>query len=68
LEPQEIAYRETLLAKAANQLGCNLPEPLMYMFFLPITAIPDYAITDVGPVDCIALATFDPILALTKGE
>lgn len=68
LEPEEIAYRETLLTKAANQLGCNLPEPLMYMFFLPITAIPDYAITDVGPVDCIALKTFDPILELIQNK
>ncbi|QOX62877.1 adenine deaminase [Anoxybacterium hadale] len=68
LEPEEIAYRETLLTKAANQLGCDLPEPLMYMFFLPITAIPDYAITDVGPVDCIALETFDPILELVKDK
>ncbi len=68
LEPQEIAYRETLLTKAANQLGCNLPEPLMYMFFLPITAIPDYAITDVGPVDCIALTTFDPILEVMESK
>jgi adenine deaminase len=67
LEPEEIAAREILLTKAANQLGCDLPEPLMYMFFLPITAIPDYAITDVGPVDCIALATFDPILELIQG-
>lgn len=66
LEPAEIAYRETLLNKAANALGCDLPEPLMYMFFLPITAIPDYAITDVGPVDCIALDTFDPILELIE--
>lgn len=66
LEPAEIAYRETLLNKAANELGCDLPEPLMYMFFLPITAIPDYAITDVGPVDCIALTTFDPILELIE--
>ncbi|MEG1704080.1 MAG: adenine deaminase C-terminal domain-containing protein [Niameybacter sp.] len=66
LEPADIAYRETLLSKAANELGCDLPEPLMYMFFLPITAIPDYAITDVGPVDCIALTTFDPILELTQ--
>lgn len=66
LEPAEIAERETLLNKAANELGCDLPEPLMYMFFLPITAIPDYAITDVGPVDCIALTTFDPILELME--
>lgn len=66
LEPADIAYRETLLTKAANKLGCDLPEPLMYMFFLPITAIPDYAITDIGPVDCIALKTFDPILELIQ--
>lgn len=61
-EPEEIARIEKLLSLAANELGCDLPEPLMYMFFLPITAIPDYAITDVGPVDCIALKTFNPIL------
>jgi len=61
-EPEEIARIEKLLSKAANDLGCNLPEPLMYMFFLPITAIPDYAITDVGPVDCIGLKIFNPVL------
>lgn len=66
LEPEEIANWEKLVNKAANELGCDLPEPLMYMFFLPITAIPDYAITDVGPVDCIALDTFDPILELIE--
>lgn len=64
LEPEEIAHRETLLTKAAQQLGCTLPEPLMYMFFLPITAIQDYAITDVGPIDCVSLTTFDPIIEL----
>ncbi|MFI3207934.1 MAG: adenine deaminase C-terminal domain-containing protein [Eubacteriales bacterium] len=61
-EPLEIADIEVKLTKAANEIGCDLPEPLMYMFFLPITAIPDYAITDVGPTDCIALKVFDPIL------
>ena len=61
-EPEEIAKVEKMLSSAANKLGCDLPEPLMYMFFLPITAIPDYAITDVGPVDCIALKVFNPIL------
>lgn len=61
-EPEEIARIEKLLSKGANELGCDLPEPLMYMFFLPITAIPDYAITDVGPVDCIELKIFNPIL------
>ncbi|MGL4773897.1 MAG: adenine deaminase [Clostridium sp.] len=66
LEPEVIAEWETRVNRAANTLGCDLPEPLMYMFFLPITAIPDYAITDVGPVDCIALDTFNPILELIE--
>lgn len=65
-EPEDVARKERELTAAAKQLGCNLPEPLMYMFFLPITAIPDYAITDVGPVDCVKLVTFDPILELKQ--
>ncbi|MEG2339014.1 MAG: adenine deaminase C-terminal domain-containing protein [Clostridium sp.] len=64
LEPAEVMEREIQLKDASRALGCTLPEPLMYMFFLPITAIPDYAITDVGPVDCVNLTTFDPILEL----
>ena len=39
---------------------------MMYMFFLPITAIPDYAITDAGPVDYTALTTFEPVLEVTE--
>ncbi len=57
-----MAERETRLDDAARELGCNLPYPFMYMFVLPITSIPDYAITDLGPIDCIALEIFDPIL------
>ena len=68
LEPEEIARLEKLINNSASELGCDLPEPLMYMFFLPITAIPDYAITDVGPVDCIALDTFDPILEIIESK
>ena len=49
-----------------RSLGSDLPNPMMYMFFLPITAIPDYAITDVGPVDYLALTTFDPVLDLKE--
>lgn len=65
-EPEEIAKKEAMLSLAARELGCDLPDPLMYMFFLPITAIPDYAITDVGAVDCIALQVFNPILSQTE--
>ena len=61
-EPEVIAAQEKKVDQAARMLGSDLPDPMMYMFFLPITAIPDYAITDVGPVDYLALTTFDPVL------
>ena len=35
----------------------------MYMFVLQITAIPDYAITDLGAIDCVNLKVFDPVSA-----
>ena len=47
---------------ATRSLGCDLPSPLMYMFVLSITAIPDYAITDLGAIDCVALKSFDAVL------
>lgn len=66
LEPAEVSEKTTLLKKAARSIGSELEEPIMWMFFLPITAIPDYAITDVGPVDYVNLRIFDPILELIE--
>jgi adenine deaminase len=62
LEPRTLAKKEIELKEAANQLGCELPDPLFYLSFLPITAIPDLAITDGGNVDYRELKYFDPIL------
>lgn len=63
-EPEEVMEMEQRIRKAAWDLGSDLPDPMMYMFFLPITAIPDYAITDVGPTDYPNLCIYDPILEL----
>ncbi len=68
IEPEEMAAKEKKLDDAARTLGCDLPEPFMYMFFLPITAIPDYAITDIGTIDCISLKKIDPILGAVEYE
>jgi adenine deaminase len=61
LDPAEMARCEAALDDAARTLGCRLPWPFMYMFVLQITAIPDYAITDLGPIDCTELRVFDPV-------
>lgn len=62
INPHEMAKMEDALDEAARTLGCTLAWPLMYMFVLSITAIPEYAITDLGAVDCVALEIFDPVL------
>jgi len=62
LDPHEMAIKESNLDQAAKALGCTVDWPFSYLFFLPITAIPDYAITDVGLVDVAAMAVFDPVL------
>ncbi|MFI6294161.1 adenine deaminase [Nonomuraea sp. NPDC050790] len=55
LPAAEMAVAEQRLDDLARELGCTLPSPLMYLFFLSITAIPDYAVTDLGLVDCVNL-------------
>ncbi|MCG0906300.1 adenine deaminase [Lactiplantibacillus plantarum] len=66
LAPDKLAQRERDLKQATRELGSKLPDPLFYLSFLPITAIPDLAITDMGNVDCIKLELFDPILKLSE--
>ncbi|MYH44204.1 MAG: adenine deaminase [Acidimicrobiaceae bacterium] len=62
LDPADMLAEEEKLDRAAKALGCTVDWPFMYLFFLPITSIPDYAITDVGTVDVAAMDTFDPVL------
>lgn len=57
-----MARREKGLEAAARRLGCVLDWPFMYMSFLPITAIPDYAITDIGAIDVVNMKRFEPVL------
>ncbi len=61
IEPEEMARQEDALDDAARALGCALPWPFMYMFVLQITAIPDYAITDLGTINCLDLKVVDPV-------
>lgn len=62
----QLVQKELELKRAANELGSRLPDPLFYLSFLPITAIPDLAITDGGNVDYTKLSYFNPIQSTTK--
>ncbi|AUX10969.1 adenine deaminase [Latilactobacillus sakei] len=62
--PAELAVQEEGILKASQAIGSEVVDPMFYMTFLPITAIPDLAITDLGNVDCNELRLFDPILTI----
>jgi adenine deaminase len=68
IEPEEMAKKEQELDDAARALGCTLPWPFMYMFVLQITAIPDFAITDLGVIDCVKLEVVDPLQEASDGR
>lgn len=61
ISADEMAIHEENLDTLAREMGCQLPAPLMYLFFLSITAIPDYAVTDLGLVDCVKLEVVEVI-------
>lgn len=61
LDPELMAIEEDKLHAIARELGCDLPDPMFYMCCLQITAIPDFAITDLGVIDFHKQDTFDPI-------
>jgi adenine deaminase len=62
LPPEEMARQEQALDEHARELGSSLPSPFGYLMFLSITAIPDYAITDLGLIDCVKLEPVSPIV------
>ncbi len=62
LPPAEMARAEAELDEAARRLGCTFASPFMYMIFLSVTAIPDYAMTDLGLIDCVKLRVVSPVL------
>ena len=61
IDAPQMLIEEAKLDNAARALGCRIDWPFNYLFFLPITAIPDYAMTDLGPVDVAAMDVFDPV-------
>ena len=38
----------------------------MYLIFLPVTAILDYAMTDLSLIDCVSLSVISPILGAAQ--
>lgn len=61
-DPTEMAKEELGLDELSHEIGSKLASPMNSMIFLPVTAIPDYAMTDKGLVDCKRLEIISPIV------
>ncbi len=62
IPPAEMVEAEDRLIAAAHELGCTLPNPFMWLIFLPITAIPQYSLLDRGFVEQATLDFCSPIV------
>ncbi len=59
----EVKKKEEELDSAIRSLGATMRLPFMAMIFLPITAIPEYAITNKGLVECASQKYVNPVIA-----
>jgi len=60
--PSSIAEKVEKLKKAAQKLGSTIYHPFMFLVFITLAAIPQYAITDKGLVDVMKQKLISPII------
>jgi adenine deaminase len=56
-----LAEQRQVLLGEAQALGCTVPEPFMFLSFITLAAIPAFAITDKGYVDCLQQKLIEPV-------
>lgn len=63
LPAEEMAAAEKNMDRVAREeLGSDLESPFGQLLFLSITAIPEWAITDLGLIDCVKFVVADPVV------
>ncbi len=62
IRAEELLERVQSLNRTAQGLGCGIKRTFMFLIFIPLAAIPEYAITDQGFFDVKNQKFLDPIL------
>lgn len=60
--PAKVAEKVEELRKAAQSLGITIYHPFMFLIFIPLVAIPLYAVTDKGFVDVLNQRLMSPVI------
>lgn len=62
-DPQTLAEERQVLLDEAREMGCSVPEPFMFLSFITLVGIPEFAVTDKGYVDCGQQAIVESVIA-----
>ncbi|MEM4485921.1 MAG: adenine deaminase [Zestosphaera sp.] len=60
--PTKVAEKVEELRRAAQDLGISIYHPFMFLIFIPLAAIPLYAVTDKGFIDVLKQKIVSPVL------
>lgn len=63
---EELCVRKKALNEAAYAMGTEIRIPFMFLSFICLAAIPDFAVTDHGFIDVLAQKLVDPILGAAE--
>ncbi len=64
LDAPVMAQKKKELIAASHELGSKIGFPFMFLSFIGLAAIPEYAITDKGFIDVIKQQIIDPVVSL----
>ena len=64
LDAEELAERKKSLIKASQDAGSKIGFPFLFLSFIGLAAIPEYAITDKGFIDVLKQEIIDPVISL----
>lgn len=62
LPPRKLSERVQSLNKTVRELGCGINRPFMFLIFIPLAAIPEYAVTDQGFFDVKSQKFISPVI------
>lgn len=66
LDAWELASEKKTLNAKVHELGCTISIPFMFLSFICLAAIPEYAVTDHGFIDVMQQKIIDPVMEVIK--
>jgi adenine deaminase len=65
LDAWSLAQKRKNILNQAQEMGCIVPDPFMFLSFITLAAIPAFAVTDKGYIDVSTQKVIDPVLKYT---